>query len=337
MVRKQILRRAASAIAVMVTLTSVSFVSAAAELEVGDINGDDIVNAYDYVLAKRSTVEDCAPLTLSVSSADCYAGKTVTVRVSIKDNPGVQYASFMLRYPEELRLVNGTESVKLDAECFSGASPSILLSEENRSVCYLTNGFSLCSDNGQLMELEFEVDKNARPGALSPIVLDRINLLGEEGKMPRLTDRGKIRVLPPPASRRATPLKGADVSQWQGDIDWEAFAADPDINYVMLRAGYGKVKKQTDKKFYQNYAGAKAAGLPVGGYWYSYAMTPEEAIIEAHRSSRTACSSIRSRLTLKNPSSLRCPSRRPLRSSTRSARKWSRWDTIPRFTAPRTI
>ncbi len=70
---------------------------------------------------------------------------------------------------------------------------------------------------------------------------------------------------------------GIDVSQWQGDINWGAVKTD----FVIIRAGYGREKSQVDTKFEQNYRGAKAAGIPVGAYWYSYAMSPDEARIEA--------------------------------------------------------
>ena len=75
-------------------------------------------------------------------------------------------------------------------------------------------------------------------------------------------------------------MKGIDVSVHNGDIDWGKVKADG-IDFAILRAGYGKLEKQKDEKFEQNYAGAKAAGIPVGAYWYSYAMTPEEAELEA--------------------------------------------------------
>lgn len=71
--------------------------------------------------------------------------------------------------------------------------------------------------------------------------------------------------------------KGIDVSQWQGDINWGAVKAD----FAILRAGYGRVKSQIDTKFEQNYRNAKAVGMPLGAYWYSYAMSPDEARVEA--------------------------------------------------------
>lgn len=48
-----------------------------------------------------------------------------------------------------------------------------------------------------------------------------------------------------------------------------------------MRAGYGKYVSQKDKYFDQNMQNAKAAGLPCGAYWFSYALTPEDAIKEA--------------------------------------------------------
>lgn len=71
--------------------------------------------------------------------------------------------------------------------------------------------------------------------------------------------------------------KGIDVSQWQGDINWGDVKAD----FAILRAGYGRVKSQIDTKFEQNYRNAKAVGMPLGAYWYSYAMSPDEAREEA--------------------------------------------------------
>lgn len=70
---------------------------------------------------------------------------------------------------------------------------------------------------------------------------------------------------------------GIDVSEWQGDIDWSRVDAD----FVIIRAGYGREMSQKDKKFERNYAGAKLAGIPCGAYWYSYAVSEEEARREA--------------------------------------------------------
>lgn len=65
-------------------------------------------------------------------------------------------------------------------------------------------------------------------------------------------------------------LKGIDVSEHQGIINWTK-VAKAGIDFAIIRAGYGRELSQKDKYFERNYAGAKAAGIKVGAYWYSYA------------------------------------------------------------------
>ena len=51
---------------------------------------------------------------------------------------------------------------------------------------------------------------------------------------------------------------------------------------VILRAGYGREASQKDRKFEEFYAAAKAAGLHIGAYWYSYADSVADAAKEAN-------------------------------------------------------
>lgn len=77
-------------------------------------------------------------------------------------------------------------------------------------------------------------------------------------------------------------VKCIDVSTWQGrNIDFNKVKSDG-IDYVILRAGYGRETYQKDDTFETNYAKAKAAGLKVGVYWFSYAMSASEATAEAN-------------------------------------------------------
>lgn len=77
-------------------------------------------------------------------------------------------------------------------------------------------------------------------------------------------------------------VKCIDISTWQGhNVDFNKIKSDG-INYVILRAGYGKEVSQKDDTFETNYAKAKTAGLKVGVYWFSYAMSPSDAIKEAN-------------------------------------------------------
>ena len=74
--------------------------------------------------------------------------------------------------------------------------------------------------------------------------------------------------------------KGIDVSTWQGNIDFNKVKKSG-IDFVIIRAGFGRELSQKDNCFEQNYKNAKAAGLKVGAYWYSYADSIEDAKKEA--------------------------------------------------------
>lgn len=76
------------------------------------------------------------------------------------------------------------------------------------------------------------------------------------------------------------PIKGIDVSEWQGQINFDR-VKQSGIQFVIIRAGYGNSTSQKDRYFEENYSKAKAAGLKVGAYWYSYASSPSDAVLEA--------------------------------------------------------
>lgn len=73
--------------------------------------------------------------------------------------------------------------------------------------------------------------------------------------------------------------KCIDVSEWNGDINFSK-VKNAGITCVILRAGYGKDPNQEDNKFNEYYRQAKAAGLNVGAYWYSYATSVDAAKAE---------------------------------------------------------
>lgn len=76
--------------------------------------------------------------------------------------------------------------------------------------------------------------------------------------------------------------KGVDISYCQTDVDWDKVKASGEVDFVILRAGYGSESSQVDKMFESHYSGATGVGIPVVGiYWYSYATTKEGAEAEA--------------------------------------------------------
>ena len=106
--------------------------------------------------------------------------------------------------------------------------------------------------------------------------------------------------LPPPTENVFTPMDfgydgdyltcltaesilGIDVSRYQGQIDWQQVKS-AGVEFVMIRAafrGYGNGLLYEDPMAQTNYQGAKAAGLKVGAYLFSQAISVEEAQEEA--------------------------------------------------------
>ena len=104
--------------------------------------------------------------------------------------------------------------------------------------------------------------------------LDPANLLVlESGEFQYLTD-GQV-----------TSHKGIDVSSHQGDINWSLVAQDG-VEFAIIRVayrGYGSTGRLVeDANFEKNIQGAQAAGIKVGVYIFSQAITEEELLEEAN-------------------------------------------------------
>ncbi len=83
----------------------------------------------------------------------------------------------------------------------------------------------------------------------------------------------------------STPsVLGIDVSEWQGEIDWQQ-VKDAGVEFVMVRVGWrgseqGVLAEDTYAR--ANLTGAAEAGIKVGAYIFSQAITPDEAVEEAN-------------------------------------------------------
>lgn len=75
-------------------------------------------------------------------------------------------------------------------------------------------------------------------------------------------------------------IKAIDVSYCQSGVDYKKVKSSG-IGAVLIRAGYGRETYQKDSQFETHYRNAKANGLLVGAYWYSYANSVEDAKREA--------------------------------------------------------
>lgn len=68
-----------------------------------------------------------------------------------------------------------------------------------------------------------------------------------------------------------------DVSRWQGRIDWDKVKASGLVSGVMIRVlGSKGGKPYLDPYFARNYAECQRLGIPVGGYYYTCAVTQRQ-------------------------------------------------------------
>ena len=76
---------------------------------------------------------------------------------------------------------------------------------------------------------------------------------------------------------------GVDVAEYEGEVDWNAVAADG-IDFAMIRLGYRGATEGAlylDEFYQANLAGTRAAGVECGVYFFSQAVTVAEAAEEA--------------------------------------------------------
>jgi len=81
-----------------------------------------------------------------------------------------------------------------------------------------------------------------------------------------------------------TTRLGVDVSEHQLEVDWQK-VKDSGVDYAIIRIGrrgYTEGGLFDDPRYGDNVSGARAAGLDVGVYFFSQAITVQEAIEEAN-------------------------------------------------------
>lgn len=75
-----------------------------------------------------------------------------------------------------------------------------------------------------------------------------------------------------------TKLKGIDISEFNGNIDFKKLKSQ--VDYVYIRATYGRYG--IDKKFLEYTARAIENEIPIGFYYYSYATDEDKALEEVN-------------------------------------------------------
>ena len=67
---------------------------------------------------------------------------------------------------------------------------------------------------------------------------------------------------------------GVDLSKHNGVVDWSLLKKV--VDFAIIRAGYGREISQIDTQFENNYKNALKNDVPIGCYWYSYAVSVAE-------------------------------------------------------------
>ena len=73
---------------------------------------------------------------------------------------------------------------------------------------------------------------------------------------------------------------GIDISRWQGDFDFQKAVAEG-VKFAVIKGGGGDDGLYVDSNFSCNYTNAKKHNIPVGVYWFSKALTTQQAEEEA--------------------------------------------------------
>lgn len=276
-------RRRLAAAAVSVVMSASLLSSMPAVYAESDMNGDGVIDIFDYILAKRTAIEEAAPLVLSISDAEGTPGETVSMEVSLGQNPGCISMALVLDYSPELIPVEAKDSdsaIRLSEDQFTEFHAQTEVLEDAHRLFYYTMVVTRCEENGKLFTVDFKIPETAEPGTSYTMTLSQHDITGlSYEELPMLTGRGRIKVVEQPPAAEPYVVTGIDISQWQGNVDFVQLKES--AAFVMMRAGFGRLSTQVDKQFYNNYNKAKAAGMPIGAYWYSYAMSPEEARLEA--------------------------------------------------------
>ncbi len=363
----------------------------AEEANLIDHNNDGVIDVFDYVISKRVSVEENAPLNLVVTDAAGLPGAVVTVSAVVSRNTGFSTAKLSFNYDEALVPVipeDGENAVVPSDLFFPESQINVFTMKKMHQIICCSSLAAYTEENGAMLDMTFRIPEDAVPGTVYTVFYEDASLLDDDSnRLPLLTKRGKITVLseaeltdPPPLLTTTPPVtseppatttapvtgttvttgrttasqttasattapkktttaktttaktttaktttakqskttakstttakttttvtttgtttaetttttvrtappylwKGIDVSQYQGDINFEKVRDESENKFVMMRAGFGRYAFQEDPTFQTNYSRAKAAGIPVGAYWYSYAQTPEIARVEAH-------------------------------------------------------
>ena len=177
---------------------------------------------------------------------------------------------------KNLKVKTGTNQLKISWKSVSGAQAYVLMRSDSADGDYVEISRAKktsYTDKGLQAGTTYYYKVYAIAG------IYQTNTLGPTGQT---TKPPKQVAQPSKPSAAKSMYYGVDVSSYQGRIDWDE-VADGGIDFAMIRILTGKRTSNLDKDSYfeYNYQHARAAGIKVGVYRYTYAYTKSGARQEA--------------------------------------------------------
>lgn len=197
---KRLKRLLAAGSAAVLSMLTLAAPVAADQAALPDFNGDGIVDVFDYVISKRVTVAENAPMDLSVSSVEGYAGEVVTVNAVIGNNPGFSFVRVAVKYGDGLVPVpqeGSDELARINTELFPEMNLTATMLKSFHMIVCSSNAAGVTDAEGTLFSVSFRIPEDALPGTTYPLSFQDIVFSDNNAKLPLLTERGKITVLPP--------------------------------------------------------------------------------------------------------------------------------------------
>ena len=74
-------------------------------------------------------------------------------------------------------------------------------------------------------------------------------------------------------------LRGIDVSEHNAALNWSHIKNTGEVDFAIIRGGYATTN---DLQVFNNISGCVGNNIPIGFYWFSYALTEQDAIAEAN-------------------------------------------------------
>ena len=166
-----------------------------------DLNGDGMVNVFDYVLSKRAVLTESAPLDLQFVSGASYPGGLAVVGVAAANNTCFTNVQMTFSYDAALKLETLSDEDDLLAMSNSDfpklSLTTINLPKYHQISCVsATNAKS--EGDGVLFEMAFRIPEDAEPGTVYQVSFEDAAIYDGTAQLPLMIERGTVTVTEKP-------------------------------------------------------------------------------------------------------------------------------------------